>query len=436
MTVTENLFLEEISQLRRRPFLSWQALERRARVALEQHGLPLDPRAPVESLRPVERALLSISRALSAVEASSSEHPALLVLDEPTVFLPADEVGSLFDFVRAFAKGQSSVLFVSHDLDEVLEITDSVTVLRDGRVAGQRTTAETKAEDLVRLIVGRNLVPSSRSAPTGPAGAVRLRVEDLRTRTLQGLSFDLHEGEILGVTGLVGSGFEDVASAVFGADRGASGRVNYADSTMAVTDLTPRRAMELGVAFVPGDRATLGSIPSLTLTENLTCLVLGQHYKGLRIDHGALDVLARRAMDDYDIRPRRPDYEYSAFSGGNQQKALIAKWLLSNPTVLLLHEPTQGVDVGAREQIWKVVRDSTATSSVLCASSDYEQLAAICDRVLIVARGRIVAELSGADMTKERISDACVRGTRASPTGAVSDDLYDDPDDHEMRRAL
>ena len=415
MTVTENLFLDEISQLRRRPFMSWRVMEERARIALDQYGLRFDPQAPVESLRPVERALLSISRALSAVQTRGSELPSLLVLDEPTVFLPATEVSSLFDFVRTFARDRSSVLFVSHDLDEVLQITDSVTVLRDGRVAGKRITRKTSAEDLVHLIVGHDLVPSVRT-PTSFAGAeVRVRVDHLGTKSLQDVSFDLHHGEVLGITGLVGSGYEDVAPAVFGANRPAIGRMSFGESKVEFADFNPRRAMALGFAYVPGDRTTSGSIPSLTLAENLTSLVLGRHYNGFRIDRTALVGIARAAMEAYDIRPRHPDKEYSAFSGGNQQKALIAKWLLLEPEVLLLHEPTQGVDVGAREQIWKVVRDSTTTSSVLCASSDYEQLAAICDRVLVVGHGRIVAELSGGDLTKERISDACVRGARRTP---------------------
>jgi ribose transport system ATP-binding protein len=167
------------------------------------------------------------------------------------------------------------------------------------------------------------------------------------------------------------------------------------------------------MALVPGDRQRNGSIPSLTAADNMNLLVLERFFRGGRLRQRELEENARSLMGTFDVRPARPELEYGSFSGGNQQKAMMAKWQHVQPSVLLLHEPTQGVDIGARQQIFELIRDATRTSSTICASSDYEQLAAICDRVGVLARGRLVGFIAGADLTKERIADFCLRSSDA-----------------------
>ncbi|MCW2701466.1 MAG: Monosaccharide-transporting ATPase [Blastococcus sp.] len=424
LSVAENLFMGYISRPWIRFLLSLSRAEKDAERIFAQYGLTLDPHAMVESIRPVERALLAIVRALEGLRRSAGHGPNLLVLDEPTVFLPQHEVALLFAFVRQIAGSGSSVLFVSHDLDEVRQITDRITVLRDGRVAGSRGTAETSPAELVRLIIGHEL------AAMAPAGQqhvedrkVVLEVRGLTTRWLQDVSFDLHAGEVLGLTGLVGSGYEDVAYALFGAVPATAGGVRFGDRAVDATALTPRGAMALGMALVPGDRQRNGSIPSLSAAENINLLVLDRHFSGMRLHQRGLEDNARSLMTTFDVRPLQPNLEYGSFSGGNQQKAMMAKWQQIAPTVLLLHEPTQGVDVGARQQIWTMIRDATASSSTICASSDYEQLAAICDRVGVVARGRLVGFLSGEEVTKERIADFCLRTSVGVTTAVAAADI-------------
>jgi ribose transport system ATP-binding protein len=414
LSVTENLFMSEIAASRNRLFVSWSRNERRAKDIFDRYGLRLDPTVAVADIRPVDRALLAIVRALEGLRTAAGAHPTLLVLDEPTVFLPAHEVALLFQFVRQIADSGSSVLFVSHDLDEVREITDRITVLRDGRLAGTVNTADTSPSDLVRLIIGHNLVEML----TGGAQVeiaetpVLLQVRDLATPVLRGISFDLHEGEVLGLTGLVGSGYDDVVYTLFGATPADGGRVRIGASEIELAALTPHTAMRLGIALVPGDRQRTGSIPSLTAAENIGMLVVDKYYRAGFLRHGDLDSDIRSAMNVYDVRPPRPDLDYGSFSGGNQQKAMMAKWHQVEPSVLLLHEPTQGVDVGARQQIWSMIRSKAATQNgTICASSDYEQLAAICDRVGVVARGALVGFLTGDDVTKERITDFCLRSS-------------------------
>jgi ribose transport system ATP-binding protein len=420
LSVAENLFMGDIAKPVNRFFVSWSRNERKAREVFRRYGLAIDPEALVEDIRPVDRALLAIVRALEGLRTSAGEKPTLLVLDEPTVFLPAHEVELLFDFVRQIAEGGSSVLFVSHDLDEVRRITNRITVLRDGRVAGEVMTAQTSAAELIRLIIGRDLVDMVVAAQQEVESFdVLVEVRDLTTRWLHEVSFDLHAGEVFGLTGLVGSGYEDVVYALFGAIPTESGRLRINGRDLEISSITPRIAMQEHIALVPGDRQRTGSIPTLTAAENMNLLVLERFFdKGL-LRQRELDRNVRTAMTAYDVRPLRPDLEYGSFSGGNQQKAMMAKWQQVDPQVLLLHEPTQGVDIGARQQIWTMIRESTMNSTTVCASSDYEQLAAICDRVGVIARGRLVGFLRGEDVTKERIADFCLRSSAGAATAVV-----------------
>jgi ribose transport system ATP-binding protein len=409
LTVAENLFMGEIVKPVNRFFVSWSRRSTQAKEVFARYGVVIDPDAIVESIRPVERALVAIVRALEGLRRDTGDEPTLLVLDEPTVFLPENEVALLFDFVRQIAARGSSVLFVSHDLAEVRQITDRVTVLRDGRVAGTVVTAQTAPRELVNLILGQELQEMAGiEQQATESRPVVLEVRNLTTRWLRDVSFALHAGEVLGLTGLVGSGYEDSVYAIFGAIPADGGSVVVDGEERAVASMTPQSAMAHRMALVPGDRQSTGSIPTLAASDNINLLVLDAYFRGGWLRQGELDVNAKTLMDEFDVRPARPEMDYGSFSGGNQQKAMMAKWKQINPRVMLLHEPTQGVDVGARQQIWSMIRAATDTSSTICASSDYEQLAAICDRVGVVARGRIVGYLTGTDVTKERIADYCL----------------------------
>lgn len=412
LSVAENLFMAKIAKSQSRFFFSWSRAEREASKVFSRYGLSISPEAVVENIRPVERALLAIVRALEGLGTAGGGDPTLLVLDEPTVFLPQNEISLLFDFVRQIADRGSSVLFVSHDLAEAGEITDRITVLRDGRVAGEVVTADASPQELVRLIIGHELQPMAPAGQHTVADrAAVLEVRNLSTLQLHDVSFELHAGEVLGLTGLVGSGYEDVVYALFGAISAEEGAIRLQGGAVDVTSMTPRAAMAEGIALVPGDRQRTGSISSLSAAENVNLLVLDRYFRKGRLRQRELDQNASSLMTTFDVRPARPHLDYGTFSGGNQQKAMIAKWQQVAPRILLLHEPTQGVDIGARQQIWSMIRSSAEASPTICASSDYEQLAAICDRVGVVARGKIVGFLTGADLTKERIADVCLHSS-------------------------
>lgn len=411
LTVTENLRISELASTRRW-HISWAREHRKAADLFARYGVYLPPRAQVSDIGVIDRALLGIIRAVDDMRTSHALGQGgrgLLVLDEPTAFLPKEGTDRLFRLVQEIVASGASVLFVSHNLGEVREITDRITVLRDGEVVGTVATRDTTEEQMVQLIIGRRLDTLEPSAHHPFDKDIAISVTGLRGGLLQDVALDIHEGEVLGVTGLLGSGFEDVPTFLFGARPAAAGTMTLGGQDHALSAMTPVRAIALGIAFVPADRQNDGSIGTVTVTDNVTMQVIGRYFTALRLDRGRMTHDAQALIDAYDVRPPAPTMEYQGLSGGNQQKVLLAKWLQTRPSVLLLHEPTIGVDVGARQQIFGVIRDAAATgTAVVCASADYEQLAAICDRVLIVARGRVVRQLNGADVTEERIAEQCL----------------------------
>jgi ribose transport system ATP-binding protein len=411
LTVLENLRISDFgSSGKHRWRIPWARERRRARALFEQHGLPLDPTALVSSLKSVERAMLAIVRAVEELRAAEEiyERKGLLVLDEPTVFLPKPDVDRLFALVREIAATGDSVLFVSHDLDEVRDVTDRATVLRDGRNVGTVVTADVSEAELIALIIGRHLEMLTNERKSVADAGVYARVREVTGGSLRGVSFDVHQGEVLGLTGLTGSGFDEVLYFLFGARNPEGGRIDVDGVELDLTRLSPGRAVGLGIALVTENRQRDGAVASLPIVDNMTLQVLPEFFNSVWLDWRQMNRRTANLMDAYDVRPRNPKLAYGSLSGGNQQKALLAKWLQIAPTLLLLHEPTQGVDVGARQQIFNLLRDVGAKGTpVICASTDHEQLAAVCHRVLVFGRGEIVQQLTDHELTKERITEQC-----------------------------
>jgi ribose transport system ATP-binding protein len=405
LTVLENLRLIELSQSHSWR-INWRAERRKARALFDEFGVDLDPEALVNDISETDRALLAIVRATEDIRtATGADRRGLLVLDEPTVVLPREGVERLFAITRSIVQEHASVLFVGHDLDEVREITDTVTVLRDGRVHGTVKTAEASESDLVEMIIGRRLAQLELQRPDASTHSTAIAVDGLIGTKARGLALQVRTGEVLGVTGLLGSGFDELPYLLFGARPCFGGELRTPDATYSMSSMTPQRALAAGIALIPADRQRDGSIGSLTIGSNVMMQVLDD-YRPMSLKLRGLSRRAGELCDEFDVRPNDPGRNYQSLSGGNQQKALVAKWMQTEPQLLLLHEPTQGVDVGAREQIFRMLSAAAEGGmSILCASSDYEQLAAICDRVLVIGNGRIVRELTGADVVKERIAE-------------------------------
>ncbi len=404
LSVLENLRVADITAMNR-AFIDWRGERAAAVEALTRFGIAIDPDTRMADLSLGDRALVAIVRAFEELRHSGTA--GIIVLDEPTPFLPRASVDRLFALIRDVVARGASVIFISHDIDEILEITNRATVLRDGRVAGTVETAHASRENIIELIVGHALVKADRPIQAG-ARATVATVKGLRDHRLGATDFAVGEGEVVGVTGLIGSGFERVCRLLFGADRAEGGSIDIGGATLSLADVTPRAAVAHKIALLPADRNVASGVGSLPASDNMMLPDLTRYFRGGRLDRGGLVRQATQLAHTYEVRPPRPDLKLSAFSGGNAQKVLLAKWLNISPRLLLLDEPTQGVDVGSREQVYAAIRKATAGGTgVICASSDHEQLADLCDRVLIFARGRIVAELSGAELTKDHIATAC-----------------------------
>jgi len=390
--------------------IDWRREREKTRQVFDRFGLAIDPDARIDDLSQVERSLVAIVRAFEDIQTRASGG-GVLILDEPTPFLPRSGVAQLFSLVRNITRQGSSVIFVSHDVDEILEITDRATVLRDGVVAGTLKTSESESGDFVDLIVGRRIELFQNKRRDLSGAPVALRVTGLKGAIADDISFELRRGEIVGLTGLIGSGCDEIPYLLYGSTRAKAGKVDIAGSRLfEASALSPTTALAAGVALLPADRLAAAGVGALSVADNATLPVLDNFAGALGLNRSQIAVYAGKLCKDYDVRPDRPDLKLGALSGGNQQKVLLAKWLQIKPRLLLLDEPTQGVDVGARQSVFQALHEASAAgTAIVCSSTDAEQLAQICDRVLILARGRIVRVLEHQDITKENISELCLR---------------------------
>lgn len=420
LTVLENFLIADLA-VENRWLIRRKAESRRARRLFAGYGLLLDPDQPVNRLSAVQRALLAIVRAFDQLRerGGAAGHGGVLILDEPTPFLPAHEVGELFRLVREIAAQGASVIFVSHDIDEVVEITDRSTVLRDGRVAGTFETGSVSKSDIVRMIVGRHVDLGKRQLTSARQDEARITIRNLAGKTVRDFSIELRRGEIVGLTGLIGSGYDEIVALLYGATKAGAGMLVMDGRPHDLPSMTPPRAIEAGCIFIPSDRLNDGVVPVLSVLENISLPVLGTVTRPWAIGRARLRENARDLCERFDVRPRETDLPLGFLSGGNQQKVVLAKWFQRAPGLILLDEPTQGVDVGAREQVYAAIRRMTkAGACVLCSSSDYEQLAAIADRVVVFGRGRAVVELEADGISKSSIAESCY-GASESSLGAT-----------------
>jgi ribose transport system ATP-binding protein len=373
-----------------------RAEARHAEGLIADFGVEVDVHIPVDRLSAAERTIVAIARALDGWEQPKN----VLVLDEPTASLHGEEVDKLFVAVRRVAERGAGVIFISHRLDEVIELADRVVCLRDGRLIADVPRGGYDHDDLVELIAGEALVAAEDLAPR-PRGEPVLHARGIRAPTIAAMDLELHAGEILGVSGVLGSGREEVAATIFGAGQGTLEGLEVAGTEVGALD--PRRAIAAGVAYVPGDRHREGAVMKMTVRENMTLPRL----RPLQRMMGRLDQREeRREVDRWiervAVRPAEPERALELFSGGNQQKVVLAKWLRNEPKALLMDEPTQGVDVGAKAGIFELIAHAAAAGAgVLVCSSDAKELALICDRVLVMRDGEVVAE-----MTKSKLSEA------------------------------
>jgi ribose transport system ATP-binding protein len=381
--------------------VQWRKTRASARQAMRALGYEINVSMPVSQLAAAERMAVAVARALADQDAGEVR---LLVLDEPTAALPGPEVDRLFTAMRAVKSRGVAVLFVSHHLNEVLAIADRVTVLRDGRRVTTCATDGATQHELADLMLGRRLATDLARHSPPPAVPGRppiLEVKGLAGQLIRRLDLDVHSGEVVGITGLTGSGAEEAADLISG-DAPRAGVVRVAGRELPGRDA--RAAIEAGIAFVPADRSVMALIPGWTVATNITLPGLEVLRRHRLLNHRAERREAEEWLERLDIIPRRPASPISELSGGNQQKVVLARWLRQRARVLVLEEPTQGVDVGAKADIHELVdlaaRDGAA---VVVCSSDADELARLCTSVVVLARGRVLEELRGEAVTPDRI---------------------------------
>lgn len=369
--------------------IDWKALHRRTAELLELFGVEASPETPLGSLRAADRTRIAIIRAVQDRDDATS---GVLVLDEPTAALPSEEVEHLLDSLRRYAAAGQTILYVSHRLDEVLSVADRVTVLRDGRKVDTVAAKGLSEADLVELIVGRPLDRMFPEPTDAPEHDVVLSARGLRGGPLVDVSFDLHAGEVLGIAGLLGSGRSELLRMLFGAYPVDAGTVTLGGREVRFA--TPSAAMKAGVAYVPEERQLDALFQGNSVRHNVSAGDARSYFSKLLFRHDIEKKDTADAIRRFLIRVGVDTQPVETLSGGNAQKVVLARWLRRKPAVLLLDEPTQGVDIGARAEIYGLVREATRNgTSVLLVASDPEELAHACDRVLVLRGGRIAVDV-------------------------------------------
>jgi ribose transport system ATP-binding protein len=427
MNAVENVALE--AGFTRSLFIDWNAQERLTRELLAKLNIEMDVWQALADCRPVERAAVAIARALRPATPGGSfdgEEVPLVVLDEPTSSLPAAEVRQLLSVVRDIASRDVAVLYVSHRLDEVFDVADRVSVLRDGRLRGTEEIGDVTRGSLIEMIVGGGHAKAHRPRAGGEqAGGERreaLAVTNLVSDRVRGISFTVDAGEIVGIIGADGSGREEVPRLLIGGTLAQQGDVSVAGVRLSAP--TPRRARRHGLVLAPGNTQPHSSIADFTVRENLTLAVLDHYSRFGWIRRRMERALVDKSISELDIRPPEPEHPYRLLSGGNQQKVILGKWLGTDPEVLVFDEPTAGIDVGARQAIYSLIqRRASAGLAVVVCSSDFEDIVSLCGRALVMREGVIAAELS-----ESRLTEYELRRHAIGVSGAVADEPNRDMD--------
>jgi ribose transport system ATP-binding protein len=396
MSVAENVGLAQGFSCKS-GLIDWRGTEQRAVAALAKVGCDFDPTRRVQSLSRTEKSLVAIARAL-ATEAD------ILVLDEPTASLPANEVARMFEVLRDLRARGVGMIYVSHRLDEIFRIADHVAVLRDGKLVGAKTVKQTSPTELVNMIVGRevkDLYIRARSSK----GRETLKVQQLKTSSAGPVSFSAYQGEVLGLVGLRGAGHESIARALFG-DELSAGAVLLDDRLLDLS--SPQVALKQGIGLIARDRTEECIAPALSIRENffLNPSAIGRSLTNLLSPSAE----AQKALGigvEVGLKPNDPALAIEALSGGNQQKVVVGRWLATGRKLLIAEDPTAGVDVGAKAEVYRLVaRALQAGLTVIVVSTDFEEVAHICHRALVFSRGVIVSEIAEKSLTTQSLIHA------------------------------
>jgi ribose transport system ATP-binding protein len=399
LSVAENMMLGGSYPTSRPNRIAWGNVRRRAHELIERFDIKAKPDTLVRDLPVSVRTQVAIATALQDVK----DGRCIVALDEPTAALPAAEVQLLLSVVRQLASMGHAIILVSHRLDEVLAVTDRVTVMRDGRVFKDHRTQTLTENELIESIVGRPADEIRQRRATTSVGEPVLTVADLSAGPVQDVSFQVHAGEVLGVAGLLGSGRTELLSAIYGGLKKSAGQITLHGRPTNFTSMD--KAIEAGVVMIPEDRSRGAAFLDMSVDENMDISVLSRYWRGFGFRRAQLrqDAAALRAK--FKVKAPSGSVRMRTLSGGNQQKAILARWLRRDASVLLLDEPSQGVDVGARADIYSAVRSVTAAGgAAVVVTSDMEELAQFVDRAIVLRNGRLIAHVGSEELTAHRLN--------------------------------
>jgi ABC-type sugar transport system ATPase subunit len=397
LNVTENLYLGHTRG--KSPFLNWMELHKQADSLLESLDVRMRSRDPVRGMTIADQQMIEIASALS-------QNAKVIIMDEPTAALSHGEVATLFEIIERLKKQGKAIVFIGHRLDEIMQISDRITVLRDGRLVGECPKSEVDQDKLVHMMINRTfneLIVKE----TVPIGDVLLETKDLSyPGQYRDVSIKVRRGEIVGMAGLVGAGRSEVASAIFGTQPALSGEIYIKGEKVTIKN--PLQAMKKGVAMVSEDRARTGLVVPFSIKHNMTFAILNKIATGLGfIRSQKEDELVDRYVKYLNVRMRSSEQPVRELSGGNQQKVVIAKWLLTESDILILDEPTRGIDVGAKAEVYKLINElAKQGKAILMISSELPEILQLSDRVYVMCEGSVTAEFDRAELDGKQIMTA------------------------------
>ena len=404
LDIAENIFIGRQPKAKGGRWIDWNGMYKHSSEILQALGVSLDPHRKVRGLSIADQQMVEMAGALS-------QDAKILFMDEPTAALTPNEVKDLFAIVRKLRDQGTAIVFVSHRLEEVFEICDRITVLRDGELVGVRTTSEVTVDEIIRMMVGRPLSVLFEKGSSHKIGDPVLQVSHLsRIMKFENISFEVRSGEIVGVAGLVGSGRTEVARALFGTLDIDSGTIRLDGKEVKIKN--PGDSMSKGLIYLPEDRQHHGLLMPMDVTLNTTLSILGKISPGGWLRQKSEKEIAQEYVEKLRIVLRRLDQPVRELSGGNQQKVVISKWLLTQPKVMILDEPTRGIDIGAKAEVHRLMGDLAAQGmAILMISSELPEILAMSDRILVMREGRITGEFSKSEATAERIMAAATGQT-------------------------
>lgn len=415
LTIAENVFIGR--EPGAQGFVNWTKLRESTRELLDRLGIALDPMTLVRDLSVAEQQMVEIARALSM-------QSQLIIMDEPSSALSETEVRRLFDLIRELRSQGISVIFVTHRLEEVMQICDRITVLRDGRNVGSASVKDITTADIIRMMVGRSMDELFQRTGASRHGDAVLRVRNLsrtgnsqdpHAMVLQDINFEVHAGEILGIAGLVGAGRTELARAIFGADPFASGIIEIEGRPVRIR--SPRDAIRHGIGLVPEDRKQQALFLALAVRENTSMASLDRLLRwGLFVRRNDEDRLMEQYREALNIRMSSPEQKVANLSGGNQQKVVIARWLALKPKVLIVDEPTRGIDVAAKAEVHMLLNELAHSGiAVVMISSELPEILGMSDRIITLREGRLTGEVTRAEATEEKLMHLMTLGAQAQP---------------------